>query len=81
MTAPEQPEQLPRFTARHSVRYGGWGVFERLDDSYTWARRGATEATAKHLAAVLNAAVPREMHQWPLRRMLAPTAHPDIPTT
>ena len=68
----------PRFISRYSPQYTSWAVYEYKDASFTWVQRGATQATAEALALFLNATVPDTMHQWAVRRMLAPISDLNI---
>jgi hypothetical protein len=72
------PEQ--RFVAKESHGYHGWGVWERRDESFTWAANGTTQEVAEALALFLNAVVPDTMHQWAVRRMLMPVSEVQVRT-
>jgi hypothetical protein len=63
-----------RFVAFHSIKYQGYGVWEKRDDSYVWAKFNATKETAEALAKWLNATIPNEMHAWAVAEMLFPVS-------
>jgi hypothetical protein len=78
------PQARRRFIEQHSDGYAGHGVWDRRDQSYVWVRRGASEATARAVARVLEVLVPAgdlaALSAGGLREVLAPVSDHRIDT-